>query len=442
MMVVMKLVTVTLLSYWFCTAALANTSFDPAETPEAHFKELRQIILQLEDQAPISIEEKKRIDIARANTLLAKSAEGSKVNLNLQGQSVYEDRPNQSYYGREHFFGSLTVRQPLFHWGALKAQSKIALLQQSTVKNNFTHLLSELKSKARDSYLDLIVLNNQVELGKANLNSSKENFKKVEKRNKHGLSSDLIVRDANIQLLQQKIILEDLNRSLITARNKFAQLTGWSDPLKFQEVNNSFMSLQLDHDFGKSIPLLISGHSSKSAKQIEVRINAEEQNLVIAQSGLRPKVNLVGAFFQDQVPLANNETSFVRNNYLVGLEVNWALWDSSKSKAEKLKALASKRRLELNLERESRSFRLELENMRDQLKSIAKQVNMARELVILAEKKLSISKIEMESNRITISQFMDAQISLDQSKINRLQSICQYIKIRNRYQTFIISDYE
>ncbi len=438
----MRLVLLTLLFYWFHHLTFAGVSIDPVERPEFHFKELQQILVQLEDRALLSLEERKRIDAALANTLLAKSAEGTKINLNLQGQSVYEDRPHQSYYGRERFFGSLTLRRPLFHWGALKARTEIAFLAQSTVKNNYNYLLSELQLNARGSYLDLIVLNNKVELGKANLKATNDNFRKIEKRNKLGLTSDLIVKDANIQLLQQRIILEDLNRSLVTAKNNFAQLSGWNDPLKFQEINNSFKSLQLNHDFGKSIPVLITGHSSRSAKQIEVEISAEKKRVVIAESGLKPKVNLVGTFYQDQVPLANNENSFVRNNYLFGLEVNWALWDSSKSKAEKYKALANKRRLEINLERESKSFRLELENMRTQLNSIAKQVDMARARVILAEKKLAISKVEFESDRITPSQFMNAKISLDRSKIDRLQSICEYIKIRNRYEILLNPDYE
>ena len=54
------------------------------------------------------------------------------------------------------------------------------------------------------------------------------------------------------------------------------------------------------------------------------------EKLRLRRVDLSPRSISLAGFFQDQVPLANNEDSFRRNNFLVGLEVNWAIWDSSK----------------------------------------------------------------------------------------------------------------
>ena len=37
---------------------------------------------------------------------------------------------------------------------------------------------------------------------------------------------------------------------------------------------------------------------------------------------------------------------------------------------------------------------------------------------------------------------MDARISLDQAKIKRLESICNYLKVKNRLEEVILSKYE
>ena len=430
-----------LLPLYSCSLVVFTVSAsNHIELPEYHFIELQKVLKQVEDHAPIFKEQKESIEIAKANTLFAKSAEGSKININLRGQSIHEDRPDQPYRGRKEFYGSIIIRKPLFHWGALRAQSRISLIQEAIALNNLNHFLDELKVNVRSSYLDLFVLSKQVKIARSSLLNAEENFTKVKGKSKLGLSSDIIVKNENIELLKQKILLEDINRSLESAKKSFIQLTGWNGPLTFEENNNSFESLQLDHTFGESLPVLLTTHSSRITRQINHEINVEKNRLTIAKSGLKPKVNLISAFFQDQVPLADD--SFTRNNALVGLEVNWAIWDSSKSRAEKLKSFANKRILELSLERESRSFRLEIENMRSQLDSLAKRVEMTRQLVVLSEKKLSISKTELESDRITPSQFMEAQMALNRSKIQRLQSVCDYIKMRNRYEALITTSYE
>ena len=429
------------LSLYFCALfAIPVFASNHIESPEYHFAELQEILIQVEDYAPIFKEQKESIDIAKANTIFAKSAQGSHVKINLQGQSIHEDRPDQPYSGRERFFGSISIRKPLFHWGALRAQSSISVIQEAITLNNLKYFLNDLKVNVRSSYLELFVLSKQVEIARSSLQNAEENFIKIKGKNELGLSSDIVVKNENIELLKQKILLEDINRSLESAKKSFIQLTGWSEALNFEENNNSFATLQVDHAFGESLPVLLASHSSRVTRQINHEIKVEKNRLTIAKSGLKPKVNLVGAFYQDQVPLADD--SFTRNNAVVGLEVNWAIWDSSKSKAEKLKSLANKRKLELSLERESRSFRLEIENMRSQLDSLAKRVEMTRQLVVLSEKKLSISKTELESDRITPAQFMDAQMALNRSKIQRLQSVCDYIKMRNRYEASLTTSYE
>ena len=429
------------LSLYFCALfAIPVFASNHIESPEYHFAELQEILIQVEDHAPIFKEQKESIDIAKANTIFAKSAQGSHVKINLQGQSIHEDRPDQPYSGRERFFGSISIRKPLFHWGALRAQSSISVIQEAITLNNLKYFLNDLKVNVRSSYLELFVLSKQVKIARSSLQNAEENFIKIKGKNELGLSSDIVVKNENIELLKQKILLEDINRSLESAKKSFIQLTGWSEALNFEENNNSFATLQVDHAFGESLPVLLASHSSRVTRQINHEIKVEKNRLTIAKSGLKPKVNLVGAFYQDQVPLADD--SFTRNNAVVGLEVNWAIWDSSKSKAEKLKSLANKRKLELSLERESRSFRLEIENMRSQLDSLAKRVEMTRQLVVLSEKKLSISETELESDRITPAQFMDAQMALNRSKIQRLQSVCDYMKMRNRYEASLTTSYE
>ena len=279
----------------------------------------------------------------KAGVLLADSVRGWKLNLNLQGQSIQEDRPSQSYLQRYRAFGSAFIRKPIYHWGALISASEIARIEKEISMFRLTNLISELKSSTRDSYLDLIVLKDQIELNQNTISSVEDTMNRISQKQKLGLTNELDVKNAELNLLEKQIALEDLNRSLLIASRRFRELTGWNDVL-YLDSNDSFQEFQKDYSFNTFEPELIAGGTSYSVERIRNEIEVEDRKIKIAESGLKPKVNFLAGFFQDQVPLANNEDSFRRNNFLVGLEVNWAIWDSSKSKAEE-SVVGRKRRL-------------------------------------------------------------------------------------------------
>jgi outer membrane protein TolC len=163
----------------------------------------------------------------------------------------------------------------------------------------------------------------------------------------------------------------------------------------------------------------------------------EKNNLTIAKSMLKPKLNLVGGIYQDQVALADSESSLLRNNMVVGLEASWNIWDSSKSSGEKMATLARKRRLDYALDRELKAFRLHLINLRANLKALAHKIDINRALFQVANTRFETSKIELAANRISQNKHLESKIALDTAKINQLESVCQYLKTHDLYMKAI-----
>ena len=191
------------------------------EVTETHFGELKQVLIELEENAPLIKEEFQRLEEMKAGVLLADSVRGWKLNLNLQGQSIQEDRPSQSYLQRYRAFGSAFIRKPIYHWGALISASEIARIEKEISMFRLTNLISELKSSTRDSYLDLIVLKDQIELNQNTISSVEDTMNRISQKQKLGLTNELDVKNAELNLLEKQIALEDLNRSLVIASRRF-----------------------------------------------------------------------------------------------------------------------------------------------------------------------------------------------------------------------------
>ena len=69
--------------------------------------------------------------------------------------------------------------------------------------------------------------------------------------------------------------------------------------------------------------------------RLEKEIEIEKKQINIAESELRPKLNMVGGFYQDQVALANSDSNLLRNNFVIGVEANWAIRFIQESRSKK-----------------------------------------------------------------------------------------------------------
>ena len=125
-------------------------------------------------------------------------------------------------------------------------------------------------------------------------------------------------------------------------------------------------------------------------------IETERNKIKIAEADLKPKLNLIGAFYQDQVDMANSKQTLERNNLLVGIEAQWAIWDSSRSKGMKEAARSRKRMHEISVERSSKALRLMVEDLRNQISSLSEEIDANRQLVKVAGNRYEKSIIEFQ----------------------------------------------
>jgi outer membrane protein TolC len=421
----------TLLSFF------ASSSYGKVEE---YFPELSQILSNLEENSPIILENDQLIKEQVGNQVIADSLKGLKLHVNLSMQSIYEDRPAQSFYHRYRSFGSFHAVKPIFHWGALQAESEIAHNRKKISILSYNKTVSDLHSQARHSYLDLYLLKKKNYLKKESLALQNESLKHIVKLNKVGLSTKLEVNESNVSLLENQILLADLQQSYANSLNQFKLITGWDGNLSFTDENDSIHDLipKLDAE----TPLMITGLSSTTMKRIQEEIAIEENKITIANSQLKPKINLVGGFYQDQVPLANSEANLLRNNVMIGLEATWAIWDSSKSKGEKISSLSRKRRLEYAMDRELKSFGIYVKNLRQNLDSLSDRIKISHELLKVAQTRFQTSKIEFDANRISANKHLESKISLDTAKINHIESVCQYIKTQDMYLSIVEQNHQ
>ena len=407
-----------------------HTSY--TETAESFFPSLSKVLNSVEGKAPLLLEEREKVNEATANRMVADSKRGFRLSVGLNGHSLYEDRPNADYYQQYRFLASAYVRKPLYHWGALRAGSRVAELSESSSSASFSDFRRNFADSIRVDYLGLVLSTYEIELTRRSMKLAESNLDGMKERMRLGLVTELSVSEAKIIVLQQGINLAEMKRKLARNTRIFIEESGNKGVLDVS-ISDDFRDFAKTHRFGLNLPVFASSSTSTVLENIDSAIETESQRIIIAESGLHPKLNLIGGFHQDKIDLPDSRSSVDRNNFLIGIEANWALFDASQSRGEKRAAMARKRRFEIQLERETRHLQLEVRSLREYLVTRAQTIDSSRQLLSASEDRFEKSRIEFDRNRITPDAFFSSRLSLDQSRLSLIRTVVDYLNVRSQF---------
>ena len=407
------------------------------ERPEFFFEELVQVLEKLNDRSPVLKSKEFDLDIAQANQVIAKSEQGFKLGLKVSGQSIHEDRPNEDFYHRYRTYNQAYFTKPIFHWGALKAREQIAKLNISWAEDSFTVQRRTLAGEVRGVFLKLIALNYRTQMAIEQLRIATQYVETIKKRLELNLSTPLALEEARIEQLNREISIAELRTSLERNKAYFVSLSGYDEPLSLK-VTKVFWEFSKSHNFNQEFPILIGSLSNIEVERLQTQVKIEDEHIKIAEAELKPKINLTGAYFQDQVDLAEGRSSLDRNNFLVGLEASWSIWDSHKSTGQKKIALAKKLKLENTIETQNRELRDKVRSVVSELKSLKERIMLGRKLISVAENRLEKSKIELQMDRISPADHFSARVALDQSQLENLEAVCQFMVLLDQYEQIVM----
>ena len=172
---------------------------------------------------------------------------------------------------------------------------------------------------------------------------------------------------------------------------------------------------------------------------MNIQVSIEEQKAIISDAELKPKINLNGAYFQDQVDTPEAGQNLDRNNFIVGLEANWAIWDSHKSKAQKRAAMARKAKFQHLIETKTRELRESINSMIMELSPLQARIALAQRLISVAQNRLEKSSLELSLNHIPFGYFSSV-VGLDMAKISNLETVCKYMVLLDQYEQAVGSE--
>jgi outer membrane protein TolC len=251
------------------------------------------------------------------------------------------------------FYG-IDANQPVFHWGALKAQADRDRIGLKITERQYAEAYRMLARTLRRDFLELIAKKAdlrqkgyQLELDRQALARAKAEFEA--KR-----ATPAQVAGAQFAVDSHQLDLDRSTADFAFARRQLARVAG-IDALSEDAIPNNLDRPKPALDAGRR---LFDGFTKGGVKEtfqaesLALNVQRSEQDYIIAKRRLYPKFSLFAGYNVRNETQADvnsiRQVAVASRNY--GLKLDWNIFDGWQTKGEKLYALSNRRAYERELE--------------------------------------------------------------------------------------------
>jgi outer membrane protein TolC len=377
----------------------------PISLPEELLPELREILVRAASQAPNM--QAANIESARleasyitSRSVLLPGVHGS-ASYNWSTSEV-KDMP-LSESKSDGLFYSFGASQPIFHWGALKAQTDISKLEVLIGEQDTAETYRTMALTLRSQYLTLILkklaLRNQQFAQKV-----AEDFLAVqEERLRNRSISEGAIHGPRLNAEEARYYTMVTEQDFDSSVRVFARLAGQPefnqnrvpDLLPRPEFSGEVLSAyfrQLSSEVIRDMPL---------ADRYELRILQEEKRYHIERTRLLPKFSANVSYGVSNItnasPTTVSQTAVVSTSASIG--ASWTLFDGLASRGGKLAALAAKRLNERYLDTYLESTMHELRSLQGNIEATGKLMDIRQRQLDLAWSAVQQAKQDLQLGR-------------------------------------------
>ncbi|CAM3654895.1 TolC family protein [Flavobacterium gelidilacus] len=364
----------------------------------------------------------KNYPLAKQNELLQQKANYETEVLNkaklptigLNAQATYQSAVTQlpislpnvtiNPLNKDQYRATVDVNQLLYNGGMIDANVQLKEVQTKVQQQQVAVNLYPLKSKVNYYFMSVLLLQDQKELLLSKKNQIGEKIKEVKTAVKYGalLPSSEQTLEAELLKIDQQLIEND-----------------------FQHIENiqnlaSLTSTSISNNVELTRPII---DNSKNGNRPElVLFDLQQQQIdqsktIISKSNL-PKLNAFGQAGYGNPGLNMLENSF-QSFYMVGLKMNWNVFDWNKTKAEKQALDIAKEVVNSEKETFELNYSMQVKEIETQINKIEKIIEIDENSITLREEILKVSDSQLKNGVITTSDYLVELTQLYDAKTNQ-----------------------
>ena len=321
---------------------------------------------------------------------------------------------------KDQYRATLDVNQLIYNGGMIEANSKLKEVQTQTVQQQVAVNLYQLKSRINYSYMMILLWQEQNRLLISKKNSILEKISEVKSGVRNGaiLPASEQVLEAELLKLEQALTensfqrIKELQNLASLTTTSFAENTILEQPILNLETNGTRPEIQFFE-----------------LQQTQIEASKD----VISKSNL-PKLNAFG-----QAGYGNPGLNMLNNSfesfYIVGLKLNWNVFDWNKSKTEKEALDVAKEIISTEKETFETNNQMQLNELKSEILKMETIIKTDVQIIQLREKVLQSYDSQLRNGVITSSDYITELNNLFDAKTNQKIHETQLQLAKINYQT-------
>ncbi len=286
--------------------------------------------------------------------------------------------------------------------------------QNSIADNNIRYQVENKILEIIQQYYDLLNQQNIHSTFKTSYNISFDRYQQALEKHNYGAISKLDLLNAEVDLNQNKINLEEAMINLHSSRQRMSLLLGVPDStISLKHQFNFNYNLKLDN----LIKLTKSNNTSIIISELNYKVS--EYELKIAKSSFSPNIDFFSSYSYSNV---QSETSFIskQNNYglIAGLNVEIPIFSANMRRKAFKSAKINLESKELSRKQIQETIITALTTAYYNYSESLDNLDLLKKNLKTIEKTAQISRDLYDSGQLSNLEYRESQMLLDQAEIN------------------------
>jgi outer membrane protein TolC len=424
--------------------ALAQPLTELPLLPEHVFPQLGRILADAAQQSPRMVALRLDREIADADLLQAKAGLYPSINAFVQFNQTRDQREdipgtlqtNKSFY-------SLTLNQPLFHWGDRRNTYRIGLISRKLAERREAEAYRLLAQEIRFSYLQLIVSKVRLDAVAFNRGQSEDALRLTEENLSKGVISDAEAFQPRIAAEQARLTYDQSEYSYAEARRQFKVLTGVDAPADEQLPRE----VPAVPDASPRIAALLNGFLAQPEPQTFAALNLKDETETarlshqMQKTRLLPKFNLVLGVSQDeQSYTANLAAKYGLEQRYAGVSASWTLFDGFAARSGRISALARLRKAEVAYQQYSEAIAADAQRTARELDFAARNLRLQEKLLDSNRAFLNFRQDQITRGLASATEIGQAQLQYNTGLLTAIIARADYLQRVAEFVGLIATD--
>ena len=325
-----------------------------------------------------------------------------------------------------NYSAALTVTQPLFAGGAIRAQVQLARLSALLADQTVRAATQDVVYTAETAYYNLLLSQHLVDISTEAVRAAKVHLDDVEKKRAGGVASNFDVLRAQVELSNFEADLIRSKNAINIARASLIKTMGVSQESDFV-LSNEFVFAPTKVDMDEAVKTAFTNRPDLYSREYQIRQQREQ--LQIARSRYLPNVS---AYFTNT--WANpSPTNFGSSKndwgriWQAGVQGAWPIFDGFQREGTIIQQKARLRQAQIGLVDAEETAVFELTQAILSMENAEEFVQSQRMNLTRATEGLRLADVGYQQGINTQVEVIDAQSALTTARVNYYQAIYQHV---------------